>query len=117
MVTKRRKPGARDNTIVRIVRKQPHVASQNGGPGHFRRMPRPFFLPLFTEVRGRGILRSSFAEYWINRSPEAAIRVRILDHAAHSTQHLGGVHKDVLLWMEHHRRRRGSDTQTWHQGR
>ena len=67
-------------------------------------------MPLFTGVRGRVVLRSSFARYCIDCSPEAAIPVRIVEHVAHSTQHLGSVHKDAFLRMQHRRRQK----EIWH---
>src|SRR5215217_5856726 len=42
----------------------------------------------------------------INQNPDAAIPAQSLNHAARSTQQLGGVHKDVLLWVQHRERRK-----------
>jgi hypothetical protein len=37
------------------------------------KQPRPFFLPLFTRVRGRRVLGTPYAGYRINKNPYAAI--------------------------------------------
>jgi hypothetical protein len=61
-------------------------------------------------VRGIGILGSSYAGSGINRTQTSRLQLRASTTPHRFAQHLGAVHKDALLWIQHHRRRK----ETWY---